>query len=88
MERLRFVLERGLFIIRENVYDVPRERLRPGDDSCDIGISAESGVRGVAIRFALLAFLGLEALLFLPRPFFLTLEERLTTTICQRKPPR
>jgi hypothetical protein len=80
---LALVLERRFFVFRENVYDLPGSRLRPGDDSRDIGVYAEIRVRGFTIRFALLALLGLEALLFLPRPFFLTFEERLTTTIGQ-----
>lgn len=80
---LAFVLEGRLFIFRENVHYVPGKGLRPGNDSSDIGIFADGGIGWIAIRFARLAFLRLEALLFLPRSFFLTLEERLTTTIGQ-----
>jgi hypothetical protein len=80
---LSFVLERRLFIFRENVYHVPGEWLGSGNDSGDIGIFTNGGIGWVAIRFALLALLRFEALLFLPRSFFLTLEERLTTTIGQ-----
>ncbi|HLE72227.1 MAG TPA: hypothetical protein VJH87_21290, partial [Vicinamibacteria bacterium] len=80
---LAFVFERRFFVLRENVYDVPGRRLRSGDDSGDIGILTDGAIGCNVIRFALLALLGLETLLFLPGSFLLALEKRLTTTIGQ-----
>lgn len=80
---LAIFLDRRLFIVGENIHDVPRQRLGPGNDTGDIGILSESGVILGPFRFALRALLGFEALLFLPRSLFLTFEKRLATTISQ-----